>query len=287
MSDPCLTRPSHIAATEHKRIRFYQAGIRRLPFKNRAALALGLLLGRRIKAVVNQATVRLDLREAIQRQMFLGTYEPTQTEWFKRCLGPGDTIVDVGASFGYYTTLGASLVGPAGKVFAFEPSPIASATIEDTIKDSMMRNAVLTRAAVGKENGNASLFLPTGRKLHSPSILQGGPGFVPIQVPVVALDHFEPLQNVPQVQLVKIDVEGYEPDVLHGMENLIKARRIKNIICEFNSGWLRRNSIAPKELLERFLDLGCRIRMQTELKENLPEPGGEVFDLQDIWFSVS
>jgi len=269
---------------------FYQAVIQRIPFKkgkSAAARALGFLFGRRIKAAVNHATVRLDLREAIQRQMFIGTYEPPQTAWFRQCLCPGDTIIDIGASFGYFTTLGAALVGRTGKVFAFEPSPVASKTLENAITDSMIQNVTLTKAAVGKKNGTVSLFMPTTRYVHSPSVMQSDPSFVPIHVPVIALDHFQPLENVAQVKLVKIDVEGYEPNVLDGMENLIKARRIENIICEFNSFWLGRNSTTSKQLLERFLDLGYHICMQTELQENLPVHLYERFDLQDIWFSIS
>ena len=273
---------------KNKRPPFYQALIRKLPFKKSAvATALGILCGRRIKAEVNQFSMRLDLREYIQRTMFLGMYEPEITAWFKRCLGPGDAFIDVGASFGYYTTLAANLVGPSGKVFAFEPSPFASKAIEEAVEDAEVRNIMLTKAAVGKEKGSTSLFLPTTQYLHSPSIMPSDPTFAPIQIPVIALDQFEPLQNVPKIKLVKMDVEGYEPDVLAGMEKLIKARRVENIICEFNSWWLNRNSTTPKQLLQRFLDYGYRISMQTELQENLKGHHGELFDLQNIWFSIS
>ena len=98
----------------------HQTVIRMLPFKKgAAAYALGCILGKRVRAVVHQAKMRLDLREWIQQQMFLGEYEPEQTGWFRECLEPGDAVIDVGASFGYYTTLASALVGPSGKVFAF------------------------------------------------------------------------------------------------------------------------------------------------------------------------
>ena len=271
---------------KYNRPPLYQTVIQSLPFQNeRVARALGLLVGRRIKAVVNQTTVRLDLCEMIQLQMFLGLYEPTQTAWFKQCLCPGDVLIDVGASFGWYTTLGASLVCPTGKVFAFEPSPIASQAVEEMIEDNMLQNVILTKAAVGMENGNVSLFLPTTRHLHSPSIMQSDAGFVPVQVPVIALDYFAPLINVPIVKLVKIDVEGYEPNVLAGMERLIKEKRIENIICEFNSGWLKRNSMTTAQLYERFINLGYEVRMQTRLEQIVNRNDGEEWSLQDIWFS--
>ena len=276
-----------VATIKYNRPPVYQAVIQRLPFKKEAvARTLGLLFGRRIKAVVNQSIVRLDLLESIQKSMFLGSYEPTQTAWFKQCLSPGDVFIDVGASFGWYTALGALLVKPTGRVFAFEPSPIASQVVEEMIKDSMHQNVILTKAAVGRTTGNTSLFLPTTRDLHSPSILQSDPGFVPFPVPVIALDHFAPLGNVPKIKLVKIDVEGYEPDVLAGMERLIKEKRIENIICEFNSGWLKRNSRTPNQLHERFLNLGYQVHMQTRLQEIVNRNDGEHWSLQDFWFSL-
>jgi FkbM family methyltransferase len=271
----------------HKQPPFYQTVIRKLPFKQSAAAStLGALYGRPITAEVNRFPMKLDLRETIQRAMFLGIYEPEQTAWFKQCLHSGDTLIDVGASFGYYTTLGATLVGPSGRVFAFEPSPIASKVIENAIEDAAVHHITLAKAAAGKVAGNVSLYLPTTQYLHSPSILQSDSTFVPVQIPVIRLDQFDPLKNGSQIKLVKMDVEGYEPDVLEGMDNLIKARQVENIICEFNSGWLRRNSTTPKQLLERFLDFGYTIRMRTKLQENLRGHHGELFDLQDIWFSL-
>jgi FkbM family methyltransferase len=272
---------------KYNRPPFYQTVIQNLPYKkSTVAFALGFLFGRRIKAMVNQAIVRLDLSEMIQQNMFLGNYEPIQTEWFRQCLRPGDVFIDIGASFGYYTTLGALLVTPKGKVFAFEPSTLASQVIEEMIEESLLHNVILSKAAVGKISGSVPLFLPNTPELHSPSILQSDLNFVPVQVPMIALDHFAPLENVPRIKLVKIDVEGYEPDVLAGMDQLVKERRIENIICEFNSGWLKRNSMTPTELHGRFLELGFKVKNQTPLEENLVGHHGELFDLQDFWFTL-
>jgi FkbM family methyltransferase len=210
--------------------------------------------------------MRLDLGEMIQLEMFLESYEPTQTLWFKQCLSPGDVFVDVGASFGWYTTLAASLVSETGKVFAFEPSPIASKVLENMISESNYSSIVLTRAAVGSQNGTVSLFLPTTRYLHSPSILPSDPEFIPTTVPIVALDYFSLLDNVPKIKHMKIDVEGYEPDVLAGMERLMGKKRIENIICEFNSGWLERNSVTPHQLFDHFIEFGYQVHKQSFMK---------------------
>ena len=266
---------------------FYQSLISNIPFgKNRACNLIGMITNGKVNAIVNQANMKLDIREGIQRQMFLGCYEPTQTNWFKQCVKKGDVFIDVGANFGHYTTLGASIVGEKGKVFAFEPSPVANSVIERMIVDSNIKNVVLIKAAVGQSEGTVDLYMPNTEYLHSPSIMQSDIDFTPIQIPVVTLDNFEPLKGVDEIKLIKMDVEGYEPNVLDGMENLIKEKRVKNVFCEFNSWWLERNSTTSKQLLERFLDYGYKINQQTELQEGLSGHKGVTFSLQDIWFKL-
>ncbi len=266
---------------------FYQAAIQKLPYgKTIAAAVMGILLRQKVRAVVNGASMTLNLRESIQRTMFLGGYEPTQTAWFRECVVPGDTVIDVGASFGYYTTLAASLVGH-GRAFAFEPSPIASEVLERAIRDSHLTNVLLTKAAVGKTNGEVELFMPTTRHLHSPSIIPNDPEFAPLRVPLIALDAFPPLQGSWPIKLMKVDVEGYEPDVLDGMETMLRAKRVLNVFCEFNSWWLEHNSTTPALLLQRFLDHGYRIKKETALQEHLPAHKGGFFSLQDRWFTLS
>jgi len=263
----------------------YQKITRWLPgekMKERAVLFLNSVIaeGGPTKAVVNGAKMRLNLSEFIQRQMFLGAYEPVQTGWFKECLGPGDVFVDVGASFGHYTTLAAALVGPRGKVFAFEPSPVAGRVLDDAINESELQNVLLTRSAVGKRNDTIELYMPsTTPNLHSPSIMKSDPLFTPIQIPVLSLDTFAPFATLESINLMKIDVEGYEPDVLSGMNRLLSEKRIKNIFCEFNSWWLERNLTTSAELLEQILAFGYEIHKKTDRLTGLAAHGGGTFDL--------
>ena len=90
--------------------------------------------------------MRLDTGEAIQGAMAAGAYEPEQTAWARECLLAGDRFVDIGASFGWYTALASTIVGPMGRVFAFEPSPIASDVIANTIAENQLENVTLVRA---------------------------------------------------------------------------------------------------------------------------------------------
>ena len=102
-----------------------QSAICSLPTGRHAALRLLSKFVTRAPGSLYGTRFEFDLREVIQQHMFLGAYEAAQTSWARSLLRPGDTVVDVGANFGYYTALAASIVGSRGRVYAFEPSPVA------------------------------------------------------------------------------------------------------------------------------------------------------------------
>lgn len=235
---------------------------------------------------VHSLRVRLDTREVIQSSMADGSYEPTQTAWARECLSEGDRFVDVGANFGWYTMLASTLVGAKGSVFAFEPSPVASCIIAEAIDDNGLTNVTLVRAAVGDAVGQEQIYMPVNYSIHSPSVFQSGKDFTPLKVPLVKLDSYPPLADGNPIKLLKIDIEGYEPNALRGMRGLAEQGMIENLFCEFNSGWLKRNATTPAQLLEQILSYGFQVHQTTSLQVH-PELNGDPYELQDIWFRWS
>lgn len=243
------------------------------------------LVPTKMKATIFGFPTTLNLREGIQRTMFMGTYERPQTEWFRRCILPGDVVVDVGASFGHYTALAASLVGSGGKVYAFEPSPMPSATIAKMVENSGAKQIILTRAALGAQKGAVDLLLPSkDSALHTPSIFASDPAFTAHRIEVMTLDDFAEEKKIGRIKLIKIDVEGYEPDVLVGMNRLFAERRVENIVIEFNSGWLEKNGTTPEELEKKIEALGFDVKEKTAVQDGLLD--GMTFTLQDVWFAL-
>jgi len=92
---------------------------------------------REAKIVGYQLT--LDLADFIQRSIYLGTFGPIESRWVRAYLKSGMTVVDVGANVGYYSFLAASLVGPTGQVFAFEPSPYAFERLAAAVRKNRIR----------------------------------------------------------------------------------------------------------------------------------------------------
>ena len=228
--------------------------------------------------------MRLDFRESIQKCMAKGVYDPDQTGWVKRHLREGSVFIDIGASFGYYTSLAWSLVGRRGRVFSFEPSPHAYSTLKHNLRGYKFRNITLVNAAVGRGVGEITIYMPPAAGLHSPSAFVSHEEYPPLRVPLTSLDEFAPIASLDQIDMVKMDVEGSEPDVLKGMSGLIGRGKVKRIICEFNSWWLNANNTTVESLHSTFLQMGFEIEDQTTLQKNLPAIRDEVFDLQDFLY---
>jgi hypothetical protein len=83
--------------------------------------------------------------------------------------------------------------------------------------------------------------------------------------------------------MIKIDVEGSEPDVLEGMSTLARSGRIRRVICEFNSWWLNANNTSIEDLQRRFSVMGFEAEESTEWQRG-PASGGGTFDLQDVLY---
>ena len=140
-------------------------------------------------------------------------------------LAPGDWAIDVGANVGHYTLRMAAVVGPAGRVIAFEPVPATFEILAASCRRSGRTNITLINAAVSDTCAVVHMSVPitdTGMKnFYQASIVADAPtnalqSVSALTLPVDAL----PLPRVPK--LIKIDAEGHELSVLRGMDKLIR-----------------------------------------------------------------
>jgi FkbM family methyltransferase len=170
-------------------------------------------------------------------------YEPELAALLGTRLHAGDVFVDVGANIGFFSTLAARLVGPSGRVVAFEPHPGARAILEQAISANGCESIVeIIAAAVGAAEGRTSLFLSVDSVLsttdpaRAPS--HGYPFTQSIDVPRVTLDGWfrDHGDLAGRIALVKIDVEGTEADVIEGMREMLAACPRAAIAIETSPG---------------------------------------------------
>lgn len=168
--------------------------------------------------------LRLDLRESIQRDWYIGLYDRRELRLVRDLLRGGGDFVDVGAHVGMYTVAAALALGEQGRVLALEPNPTALGQLEENLRLNGCTNVLAVRRAAAAAAGRALLHVP---QTPDPSFssLQAG-RFAegePVSVETSTVDDEVEAAGLEPV-LVKIDVEGAELEVLAGMERTLERR---------------------------------------------------------------
>jgi FkbM family methyltransferase len=208
-----------------------------------------------VRAKVFGSWFRLDLSEWIQRGIYLGTYERNETALVIAYLKPGMTVIDVGANSGYYTALAASRIKPHGRIFAIEPSPRPFSRLQCLIDDNQIPASAFN-FGVGDIPGEFGIYqspdLPNDTFTMVPHS-----GLTPVAtVPIRTLDDCIQEWQLGSVDLLKIDVDGWEPRILKGAQRAMREHRIKAILCEFCDDWLSKVGSDRASLAKVFYDYG-------------------------------
>lgn len=141
---------------------------------------------------------------------FNGLFDPHEMLFFSHYLRPGDNVIDAGANIGLYTMFFADLVGPGGKVLAFEPDEICAARLRENLALNKLTNVAVKEAAVSDRSGTARFSVGEDAAgafadLRSAAAVR--------EVPTVRIaDQLEGLAYAAG----KMDVEGAEPLALAG-----------------------------------------------------------------------
>jgi FkbM family methyltransferase len=199
----------------------------------------------------------LDVSKKTQRQLFLNkTYEPHISAYIRRNLKPGDYFMDIGANVGYYTMIAAVLVGDRGRVVSFEPEKDNFSRIRHNTDINGFTRCILENMAISDKSGKAVLHInPLNEGGHSlnefgfyndslerwpkEEIERKFPAMeFEQEVACASIDDYmreNSLEN-PVPTVVKIDVEGFEMNVLKGMKILLMRFDAPDVVCEVQTG---------------------------------------------------
>jgi FkbM family methyltransferase len=198
-----------------------------------------------IKEIAPGVRLFIDLSDhAIGLNILRGQYEENEVRFVCGLLKRGDCAIDVGGHIGFFTMQMAEAVGPEGRVYAFEPFDANADLLERSIAENGFGGRVrFQRAAAGAASGTATLTFPV-ETLNSGGAYLLRDGSAPLagnqkkEVPLVALDSLD-LQR--PVRVIKMDVEGAEPQVLQGAMRILKDDR-PVILSELHPTQLERAS---------------------------------------------
>lgn len=173
-----------------------------------------------------------------------GEFAPGELHTLGKLLKPGMTFVDVGANIGYFSLMAAKAVGSSGKVYAFEPENENYNLLQKNIDENNYINVTPIKKAVSDIVGTTKFYLRDDNLCAHSIVPREGDHVV--EVETTTLDEY--LKGV-QVDVVKIDVEGAEPKVLKGMQELIRANKSMAIVIEFYPKAIDEFGYPPIQLL--------------------------------------
>ncbi len=155
-----------------------------------------------------------------------GKYERAELDFVRRTIQPGQTVLDIGANLGLFTVTMAAAVGPAGKVYAFEPlDDLATLLARSVAENNFEDRVVLERAAVSNKAGSGQLISASKTTNAGGAYLNSGNvplGHEVSEVPLITLDTY-PVRR--PVHFIKIDVEGAELLAFRGAKGLLREDR--------------------------------------------------------------
>ena len=184
-----------------------------------------------------------------------GTYEPELRAVFRDVLSSGAVAVDVGANVGWHTLLMARLVGEGGRVLAIEANPSVRARLVEHLALNHVEHVEVVPCAVGDSEGTVAFRAPDA------SDASAGDGHVlaaneaagkdVIRVPTRTLDAIVEASGVERLDLIKIDVEGFEWPVLAGSTRSIERFRPR-IVFEYIDEYAGRGGATPRAIADYF-----------------------------------
>jgi len=176
----------------------------------------------------------VDASDLLGARLLYGCPTPDMAELalIRKLLSPKDICIDVGANIGLYTLAMADAVGPEGQVHSFEPSSTTFEVFSKNIAANTLSQVTANCVALGETAGTSQLIVTAESGLTSFTDTGRGTVIGKSLVQIVSLDSYISTHNIGNVRLLKIDVEGFERNVLCGAGAFLKKEESLAILIE-------------------------------------------------------
>lgn len=207
-------------------------------------------------------TRSLGLNKLAARLLLCGEYEDRFGPRLLAEVRASDTVWDVGANVGLYTSQFAERAGDLGQVVAFEPVPACFAALQEVARGR--KNIHPVNAALGSADGHLTMALEQDALAATHRVVQGidaGASDAFTEVPVRSGESFATEHPRLFPNVIKIDVEGFEGEVFSGLKTLLNDKRLRCVGIEMHFGLLqeRGESATPGKLEEGLQQDGFRV----------------------------
>ena len=171
-------------------------------------------------------TILLDMQ--VDKDYWLGTYEPELQAAIRQLIPPGAVVFDVGANIGYVSLLLVKAAGESGKVFAFEALPSNVDQLRRNVAlNAMEKRVTIIDRAVTRASGPVRFLVHASGGMGKVAGSAGREDRYESEVTVhgISLDEFVYGQGNPPPQVIKMDIEGGEVLALPGMQRVLTLAR--------------------------------------------------------------
>ncbi len=170
------------------------------------------------------------------------------SEKIKKYIKPGDTVIDVGGNLGFFVLILNELIGDEGKIYSFEPSGLLKNKLAATIHNNNLKNVTIVNLGLGDSEGSTTLHYNPKQSGLSSIVSDFENNTLSEEIKITTLNKFA--ENISgRVSFIKIDTEGYEPQVLKGAKELIRKDK-PTIYIELGGDYQTSSSEALKILKE-------------------------------------
>lgn len=182
----------------------------------------------------------------ISRELLLfGVHEANSTKVVQEIIKPGMCVLEAGANVGYYACMQAKLVGPTGHIYAVEPSPSNVEMLQRNIKENGFTNMTVLQSAFGAEDGEQPFYVDKRSNLSSFVKRDDLGEYECIPMKIQTIDTYIADKKI---DMIRMDVEGYEKEILLGAKETLSTRPPKYFFIEVHSELLAKRGSSTNEV---------------------------------------
>ncbi|RUA12880.1 MAG: hypothetical protein DSY82_00085 [Flavobacteriia bacterium] len=201
---------------------------------------------------INRINLKLDINDWIQQNLyFLGEYEKAELTAIQKFIKKDSLFIDIGANFGLYSLFLSPYISE-GQIISFEPFNQNFESLVYNIKLNKLSNIKANNYAIGDKNGVLTIYYNPKENNLGMASLEEQPESIQQTTKIISLDEYVRTNMLNQIDVIKIDIEGFEYNALLGMKNSLKKYH-PTLLIEINN-----NQKKKQEILQFLKQLGYK-----------------------------
>lgn len=216
----------------------------------------------------NGINFKLDLCDTVDHYIFYNYHDHSLELFFEEAKN-ANIILDIGANIGW-TALRFASKNPKATIIAFEPHPITFKRAQDNFERNNFNNITCLNVGLGENTSTLKIYELMDNNSGMNRIVLEDLDRPFKEVKIERLDDVLPSRNIQMVDLIKIDVEGFEGFVLKGASKILTDSKAK-ILMETDDAFLKNNGSSARDLVDLLKAYGYKMFYRSDKKSFIQE----------------